>query len=235
LLAHEVYRRVDRQVAVVGEVDCQQLAAALDPAFLYCAIAIGQAEDTVAGREALLHLTGLLGLRAAALRLRRPFALLALAAQPRDQRGRVGRRFFGWRRGSARAAWRGSIGLGRVFLRAISARRGAVWLLRWGRGRRSALPQRQLVLACLGGRGAARRLWRLIAPPIGGRRLAVEPVDIRLALWRGLLAPAAGDRWPAVEPIVGWRGSLFLAAIAGLGRGPAGLSRLSALSSFACS
>jgi hypothetical protein len=84
LLAHEVHRRVDRQVAVAGEVDRQQLAAALDPTFPHRAIAIGQAENTVAGREALLDLADLIGLRALALLGWWPLALLALAAQPRD-------------------------------------------------------------------------------------------------------------------------------------------------------
>jgi hypothetical protein len=105
LLAHKVHRRVDRQVSMAGKVDRQQLAAALDPTFPHRAVAIGQAEDTVASREALLNRTCLVGSRLWALWW--PLALLALAAQPRDQRGRVGRRFFGLWCGCARATRRG--------------------------------------------------------------------------------------------------------------------------------
>jgi hypothetical protein len=94
-LANQALGRVDRQVAIGGESDGQQLLPILNPAGAHDAIAIRQAEDPIAGGEALFDqaiAAGVLLWSAGAL-VRRllGLALVALAAQPLDQRVGVGR------------------------------------------------------------------------------------------------------------------------------------------------
>src|SRR5262245_20037614 len=125
-----------------GEVDQQNLAPALDPALLDNAIAIWQAKYTLADHEAGLAIGRLTPRRSAWLPRSLPclalLALLALAAQPRDQSCRVG--WLVVRRLASRGATRGWVGAGRTF-RPPTRWRGAALIERefalpWCRSRR---------------------------------------------------------------------------------------------------
>src|SRR5262249_41631463 len=157
-LTNQALGWIDRQIAIGGEVHSQQLLPILDAALAHDAVAIGQAEDPIAGGEALLNrairVVVRLGSAEAFARGLLGLTLLALAAQPLDQRIRIGRAFLfdAWPGQARWLAWATLLALRR---RSTLIALGRSWI-----GRGAVRTRRRRVDTAAAAGMSWRRVWR---------------------------------------------------------------------------